>query len=121
VPFLDQRLVEYAMGVSRASKVEGASGKHVLKRALEEVLPHDVLHRPKRGFGAPVREWFGGATGKLLDAHLMNSPMRRRDFFDYKFIARLLDEHRRGRRDWSFHLWALLNLSLWYERWIERG
>ena len=56
-----------------------------------------------------------------MDEHLLNSTMRRRDFFDYTFIARLVDEHRRGARDWSGHLWGLLNLSLWYERWIDRG
>jgi asparagine synthase (glutamine-hydrolysing) len=120
VPFLDHRLVEYAMGVARGLKVEGTSGKHVLKRALEEVLPHDVLYRRKRGFGAPVTSWFRGETGSELEGLLMNSTMRRRDFFDYDFVARLVEEHRRGARDWGFHLWALLNLSLWYERWIER-
>jgi hypothetical protein len=51
----------------------------------------------------------------------MNSSIRRRRLFDYDFIAQLVDEHRRGARDWSFHLWALLNVSLWYERWIDRG
>ena len=119
VPFLDQRLVEYALSIPRSSKVEGASGKHILKRALESVLPHDLLYQRKRGFGAPIREWFTGATGEMLDGCLMSSSMRRREFLDYSFVARLIDEHRRGRRDWSFHLWALLNLSLWYERWIE--
>jgi asparagine synthase (glutamine-hydrolysing) len=119
VPFLDHHLVEYAMGVGRARKVEGASGKHILKRALEEVLPRDLLYRRKRGFGAPIREWFRTSTEDLVEAHLLNSTMRRRNFFDYAFVARLADEHRRGVRDWSFHLWALLNLSLWYERWIE--
>jgi len=120
VPFLDHKLVEYALSLPRALKVEGASGKHILKRALEDVLPRDLLYRPKRGFGAPVREWFRSQESELLDEHLLNSAMRRRtDFFDYKFIARLVDEHRRGARDWSFHLWSLLNLSLWYERWIE--
>ncbi len=120
VPFLDHHLVEYALSISRDRKISGGSGKHVLKQALEQVLPHDVLYRPKRGFGAPIREWFGGATGELLDSRLMNSSLRRRNFFDYSFIARLVDEHRRGSRDWSFHLWCLLNLSLWYERWIEK-
>lgn len=119
VPFLDRDLVEYAMGISRAQKVEGTSGKHILKRALEEVLPRDVLYKQKRGFGAPIREWFRGNTSTFLEHRLMNSSLRRRNFFDYGFIARLVDEHRRGLRDWSFHLWALLNLSLWYERWIE--
>jgi asparagine synthase (glutamine-hydrolysing) len=119
VPFLDHHLVEYALSLSRALKVEGASGKHVLKRALEDVLPHDLLYRPKRGFGAPIRGWLKGGDTGLLDEHLLNSPMRRRAFLDYDFVARLVDEHRRGARDWSFHLWALLNLSLWYERWIK--
>ncbi len=120
VPFLDHHLVEYALALPRSLKVEGRSGKHILKRALEEILPRDLLYSPKRGFGAPIREWFRNGLGEIFDAHLMNSPMRKRDFFDYKFIARLMDEHKRGTHDWSFHLWALLNLSMWYERWIER-
>ncbi len=119
VPFLDHHLVEYALSLSRALKVEGKSGKHVLKRALEDVLPRDVLYRPKRGFGAPIRGWLKGGDTSLLDEHLLNSPMRRRDFLDYTAVARLVEEHRRGAHDWSFHLWALLNLSLWYERWIK--
>lgn len=121
VPFLDHHLVEYAMGVPRELKVEGRSGKHILKRALEEILPGDLLYSRKRGFGAPVREWFRNGLAGWFDSHLMNSTMRRRDFFDYQFIARLLEEHRRGTKEWGFHLWALLNLSLWYERWIERS
>lgn len=119
VPFLDHHLVEYALSLPRALKVEGTSGKHILKRALEGILPHDLLYSPKRGFGAPIREWFRNGLGASFDTHLMTSSMRRRDFFDYSFIARLLDEHRRGAHDWSFHLWSLLNLSLWYERWID--
>jgi asparagine synthase (glutamine-hydrolysing) len=121
VPFLDHHLVEYALSVPRELKVKGRSGKHILKRALEEILPKDLLYSRKRGFGAPVREWFRNGLAGWFDSHLMNSTMRRRDFFDYKFIARLLDEHRRGTHEWGFHLWALLNLSLWYERWIERS
>ncbi len=121
VPFLDHHLVEYASNVPRELKVEGASGKHILKRALEGILPHDVLYRPKRGFGAPIKEWFRSSSNDLLDAHLLNSRIRRRNFFDYQFVARLVEQHRTGARDWSFHLWALLNLSVWYERWIDRN
>lgn len=119
VPFLDHHLVEYAMSLPVDLKIKGTSGKHILKRALERVLPPDLLYRPKRGFGAPVREWFRGAGGEVLSRLIMNSSIRKRGLFDYEFIARLLDEHRRGARDWSFHLWALLNLSLWYDRWFD--
>jgi asparagine synthase (glutamine-hydrolysing) len=120
VPFLDHHLVEYALALPRSLKVEGTSGKQILKRSLEEILPHDLLYERKRGFGAPVREWFREGLGNWFDDHLMNSTMRRRELLDYSFIGRLLDEHRRKTKDWGFHLWALLNLSLWYERWIDQ-
>ena len=119
VPFLDHHLVEYALGVPRRFKVVGKTGKHILKRALEPVLPHDLLYAPKRGFGAPIREWFRAGLGELFDEHVMRSTMVAREFFDYDFVAKMLDEHRREKFDWSFHLWALLNLSMWYERWID--
>jgi asparagine synthase (glutamine-hydrolysing) len=120
VPFLDHHLVEYALGLPRSLKVQGMTGKHILKRALEPILPHDLLYERKRGFGAPVREWFREGLGGWFDEHLMNSTMRRRDLLDYDFVGRMLDQHRSGAKDWGFHLWALLNLSLWYERWIDR-
>jgi asparagine synthase (glutamine-hydrolysing) len=121
VPFLDHHLVEYALALPRALKVQGMSGKHILKRALEGILPSDLLYEKKRGFGAPVREWFREGLGHWFDDHLMNSTMRRRGLLNYDFVGRMLIEHRNRTKDWGFHLWTLLNLSLWYERWIDRG
>jgi asparagine synthase (glutamine-hydrolysing) len=118
VPFLDHHLIEYAMGLPRNLKVKGATGKHILKRALESVLPADVLYKPKRGFGAPINEWFRGTGGDDLVKQLMSSSIRERNFFDYSFVQRMADEHARGTRDWSANLWCLLNLSLWYDHWI---
>lgn len=121
VPFLDHHLVEYAMGLPSELKVSGKTGKHVLKRALGSLLPHDLLYAKKRGFGAPIREWFRSDIGKTYTKGLMVSPIWRRDYFDRDFVARMLAEHHGGRRDWSFHIWSLLNLSLWYEHWIDNG
>ena len=118
VPFLDHHLIEYAMSLPRELKVKGQTGKHILKRALESVLPADVLYKPKRGFGAPAGQWFRGPQGAELVERLLNSPLRKRNFFDYDFITHMADEHRREQRDWSANLWALLNLTVWYERWI---
>src|SRR5690349_17332237 len=69
VPFLDHHLVEYALSLPRAFKVEGTSGKHILKRSLETILPHDLLYERKRGIGAPVREWFREGLGGWFDEH----------------------------------------------------
>ena len=118
VPFLDHHLIEYAMGLPRSVKVKGKTGKHILKRALESVLPKDVLYQPKRGFGAPTWEWFRGPQSEFLIRQVMNSSLRKRNLLDYSFITRLVDEHRREVRDWSGNLWCLLNLSVWFDRWI---
>lgn len=120
VPFLDQQLVEYAISLPQSLKVKDGIGKWILKRALERILPREVLYQKKRGFGAPIRAWLQREATALLDEHVLHASLRRRELFDYGFIARMADEHRRGKRDWSFHLWSLLNLSLWYDRWIER-
>src|SRR6185503_19853940 len=74
VPFLDHHLIVYAMSLPRELNVKGQTGKHILKRALEGVLPADVLYKPKRGFGAPAREWFRGPKGEELVNQLLHSP-----------------------------------------------
>src|SRR5437667_421305 len=107
VPFLDHHLIEYAMNLPRELKVKGQTGKHILKRALESILPADVLYQPKRGFGAPVREWFRGAEGEKLMQQIMNLLLRERKFFDYSFIIGLADVIRRKVRVCSTNLWGL--------------
>lgn len=121
VPFLDHHLVEYAMGIPREQKVNGKTGKHILKRALESILPHDLLYSRKRGFGAPIREWFRTELGMEYSEQFLNSPIWKRDYFSRDFVKQMLTEHHSGRSDWSFHLWALVNFSLWYEHWIDNG
>ncbi|HKP88300.1 MAG TPA: asparagine synthase (glutamine-hydrolyzing) [Blastocatellia bacterium] len=119
VPFLDHKLVEFAMGLPRQMKYGHGETKRILKRALRGVIPDHVIRRKKQGFGAPINEWMLDRLGGYVERTLMNSPLRRRELFDYDFIARLLKEHQRGRVNYSFPLWSLLNLSLWYEQWIE--
>ena len=67
VPFLDHELVELAMAIPADEKVRDGVGKHVLKRAVADLLPHDLLWRPKQGFGTPVSEWFRGPLGDALE------------------------------------------------------
>src|SRR5262249_553763 len=118
VPFLDHQLIEDAIDLPRGLKVKGQTGKHILKRALESILPADVLYKPKRGFGAPVREWFRGPEGEALLQQLLNSSIHQRKIFNFDYIRHMADEHRREVKDWSANLWCLLNLGVWYDRWI---
>ncbi len=119
VPFLDHKLVEFAQRLPRRMKYRNGETKYLLKRALRGIVPDRALDRPKQGFGAPINEWMMDRMNDFVERSLMNSGIRRREFFDYDFVKRLMSEHRRGRVNYSFHLWTLLNLSLWYDRWID--
>ena len=119
VPFLDHKLVEFAMTIPRSMKYRNGETKWILKEALRGVIPESVLQRKKKGFGVPINEWMMKGLGGFVEDSLMNSSLRRRALFDYEYIKRLLDEHRTGRANYSFFLWNLLNLSLWHDQWID--
>jgi asparagine synthase (glutamine-hydrolysing) len=118
VPFLDHHLVAYTMGLPLRLKTQGGVPKLVLKKALEGVLPDDVIHRKKMGFGAPMREWLRGDFGRAAERTVMESRLRSEGYFDYNFIGRLFARHARG-EDLSLPLWTLYNLTAWYDRWVE--
>jgi len=115
VPFLDQDLVEFSMDLPLKMRLRGDVGKYLLKKALRGVLPDTIIDRRKMGFGAPVREWLSGPFGDYTREKLLGS---RTELFDLAVVRRLLDEQSAGHRDWSLHLWVLLNFVLWHNHWI---
>jgi asparagine synthase (glutamine-hydrolysing) len=120
VPFLDHKLVEFAMTIPRHMKYRNGETKWILKQALRNVIPERVLQRKKQGFGVPINHWMVNQLGDFVEASLLNSSLRRRQLFDYDFIQGLLNQHRAGKANYSFYLWSLLNLSLWHDQWIDR-
>jgi asparagine synthase (glutamine-hydrolysing) len=119
VPFLDHKLVEFAMTIPRSMKYRNGETKWILKEALGGVIPERILRRKKQGFGVPINEWMMNKLGGFVESSLLNSSLRRRELFDYGFIKRLIKEHRTGKVNYSFFLWNLLNLSLWHDQWID--
>ena len=119
VPYLDHKLVEFAMSLPLCMKYRNGEKKYILRRALEGIIPNRVLNREKKGFGVPLDEWMRGQFGSFVEEGLFNSGLRRRKLFDYGFVKHLLTEQRERRANYSFYLWSLLNLSLWYDKWIE--
>jgi asparagine synthase (glutamine-hydrolysing) len=93
-------------------------GKVVLKRAMRDVLPLELLWQPKKGFGAPVSHWFRGELGDAMLGQLRRSAVHDLGVLDRERIDTLAAEHTAGRADRSFQLWNLLNLSFWFDHWI---
>jgi asparagine synthase (glutamine-hydrolysing) len=117
-PFLDHELVELAMALPPHMKYRDGQGKHVLREAMRDALPPEILARPKQGFGSPMEEWLRGPFGHDAQVAVCGSRLAERELLDYDVVADLFAAHRRGRGDWSKHLWNLYCVSRWYDRWL---
>ncbi len=113
VPFLDADLVKFAATIPATMKQRGFTGKWVLKKAMEPLLPPDVIHRKKAGFGAPLRRWMRGELKALFGDVLSAESLRRRGIFDPAAVHNLMAANERGRVDASYTLLSLLCIELW--------
>jgi asparagine synthase (glutamine-hydrolysing) len=118
VPLLDHTFVEFASRVPEHMKLRGAEGKYIVKKAVEDLLPHDILYRTKMGFPTPIRQWLTEPRAESL----LNSLGRRDGLvascLDTRAVNELLDRHRRGLVDGTDRIWRLLNLQIWGDTFI---
>ena len=108
VPFLDHTFVGWTAGLPTGLKLNGGSGKDVLKQALKPLLPHDVLFRKKMGFAVPLDIWFRGSLKDRIAETVRGQRLKDSGIFSPQSLDRLVAEHQSGKRDWSPVLWALL-------------
>jgi asparagine synthase (glutamine-hydrolysing) len=113
-PLLDHELAELAARIPHAWKLRNNRGKDVFIRALGHRLPTALLNQPKRGFGVPLAIWFRGPLRSFVFDHLTSRAFLDRGMVSPEFVAELLNEHDRGRRNNHHHLWKLLMLELWF-------
>jgi asparagine synthase (glutamine-hydrolysing) len=111
--------VEFAATIPAEMKLKGNTSKYIFKKAMEGILPKDILYRPKRGFAVPLSRWFRGQLNGFVRDLLLDSTSRQRGVFDEKYIERLLSLNERG-RDLDFHLWTLITFELWCRRFMDR-
>lgn len=112
VPFLDHKFVEYAMGIPAKLKTKNGVSKYILKKAVEGILPHEVIYRKKQGFGAPVYDWFLDELGELakkeIYAFVEDTQLLNKDMIDHYF------ETKQGTK-----IWYILNLVMWHKLYIR--
>jgi asparagine synthase (glutamine-hydrolysing) len=122
VPFLDHTFVEFAATVPERLKIRGGEAKYILKRAVEPLLPRDIVYRRKMGFPTPLREWLTGPDAEPVGARLLDPGGLLASYLDLGAVATLLERHRVGLEDATDRIWRLLNLQVWGEVfWKGRG
>lgn len=119
VPFLDLDLVEHAARIPIQTKQRGQVAKWVLKKAMEPYLPHDVIYRPKSGFGAPLRRWMRHELRPLLGELLSVERLKRRGLFEPEAVQRLIAQNDSGEVDAAYTLLSLLNIEIWCRAYLD--
>jgi asparagine synthase (glutamine-hydrolysing) len=116
VPLLDPVVADLALALPRRLKVRGLSKKRLLRRAVAPLLPREILEGKKKGLVPPIGDWLRGPLQALTRDVLSPDAMRRQGFFEPQIVTRLIDEHAANRADNSRKIWALLNFSMWFDR-----
>ncbi|HEX5713127.1 MAG TPA: asparagine synthase (glutamine-hydrolyzing) [Solirubrobacterales bacterium] len=116
VPFLDQRVAEFALALPTAMKVRGLTKKRLLRRALAPLLPREVVAGRKQGFSIPIAAWLRGPLEPFARDVLSAATLQRQGCLDPGAVAPLLDRHCSGREDLSRQLWGLMAFTLWFDR-----
>ncbi len=119
-PFLDHELIEFVARIPSNLKLKGLTSKYILKKALKDLLPKEILKRGKMGFGIPIGKWFRKELRDYLKEILLDVKSLKRGYFRKETIEKLLTEHTSGRVDHGYRLWALLNLELWHQTFIDK-
>lgn len=119
VPYLDPRVVELAFNIPFNLKLNRAGSKVILRRAFADLIPSQNLRAPKKGFNVPLGNWMRTKLDRYFDELLPRDYVRREGIFNHDYISHLRDEHRRGRRDNGYELFAILIFDTWYRKYIR--
>lgn len=120
VPFLDQKVADFALSLPRPLRVRGFAKKRLLRQALAPLLPQEVVGGRKQGFSVPVAAWLRGPLQPFAREALSAANLERQGCLDPATVQGVLDRHVSGREDLSRQLWGLIAFTLWYDRYAER-
>ncbi|MBN1352397.1 asparagine synthase (glutamine-hydrolyzing) [candidate division KSB1 bacterium] len=122
VPFLDHRVVEFLATVPAHLKLAGLSHqktKYILKKAMSDILPDEIIYRNKEGFSIPIKNWLKTDLKPMMNEVLSPSNIKAEGFFNSDYIEQLKSEHLNNKQNHSHRLWALMMFGIWYDVYIR--
>ena len=115
VPFCDHDIVEYAFSLPDNLRIKNLSQKYILKKAMENVLPSEVIYRPKMPFSSPIRSWVKNDFKALINDYLSKDRLEKQGLFNYKGVQTLIEEDRQGIKDNAHVIYGLLTMQIWLD------
>lgn len=118
VPFLDHKMVEFATHLPEEMKLRGWTTKYVLRQAMRDILPKEILTRKKMGFPVPIGTWFRGPFRQIVDEYVLSNRSLERGIFNPDYIRELVRRHVAGENH-AERLWMLVNFEIWQRRFFD--
>jgi asparagine synthase (glutamine-hydrolysing) len=115
IPFLDQRIVEFAWHLPPNCRTRRGASKWLLRSLLKQYVPERLFERPKMGFSIPLDSWLRGPLRGFAQERLSASALKSIDVFNTDAVQQLWNEHQAGTRNWQHVLWNVLMFQLWRE------
>jgi asparagine synthase (glutamine-hydrolysing) len=119
VPFLDHELVERVASIPGRIRMQGGRPKALLRQAVRDIVPEEILNRAKMGFPVPIGNWLRGPFWCWVEELVLGPRARMRGHFNTDQLERLAHEHLTGRADHAERLWLLINLEIWQRIFID--
>lgn len=120
VPYLDPRVVELAFRIPFSMKLRGGETKAIMRSAFADLIPEANRRLPKKGFNVPLGVWMRTKFDRYFDERLPREYVRQEGIFDHAYITQLRAEHKRGKRDNSYELFAVLMFDTWYRKYMTK-
>jgi asparagine synthase (glutamine-hydrolysing) len=119
VPFLDPVVAELALALDTKQKVRGLAKKRLLRRAVDPLLPREIIRGRKQGFSIPVAAWLRGGLEPFARDVLSAETIERQGYLRPEAVNRVLEDHVSGKEDLSRQIWGLLSFTLWFDRYAR--
>ena len=119
VPFLDHKLVEYALSLPAGLQLKNGTLKYLLKEAVRGIVPDEIIDRKKLGFCGSAKNMLSQRVTEYANEMVMQSLPELEGIFNRSYVERVLQRHRQGDNQ-GMRLWNLLNFALWHRRWISK-
>jgi len=120
VPFLDHNLAEFSATIPQHLKLHGITTKYILKRAMSDLLPKEIIHRQKQGFSIPMKNWLRDELLNMMLDLLSKERIEEKGYFNYEYVNKIVQQHLDGKRNNAHQLWMLMTFELWHENYIDQ-
>ncbi|WP_426451708.1 asparagine synthase (glutamine-hydrolyzing) [Paenibacillus sp. S-38] len=117
VPFLDVELYEVSRRIPAHHRIAGGTTKYVFRKAMEGIIPDNILNRPKLGFPVPMRDWMKGPQGNVIMEQIAGSGIE--DYIRMDTVRNMLSAHRSGQGDYARRIWTVYMFALWHSTYME--